>query len=63
MQPGCPRQEKKIAVICIVVRMMVSYEDMTQDGQRYPGPSELDRHAVPAINDVGYVVDENHLGR
>jgi hypothetical protein len=62
-QTGRPCNQQQVAVVGVVIRMVVSEEDMAKSGQSHSGLIQLCRNSVTAINDIRHVVDQNDLRR
>ena len=63
LQSRGPRQQQQVAIVSVVIRVLVRYEDVTQAGGRHTGRHQLTRNAVSAVHDVRRAIDDDHLSR
>ena len=62
LEAGSPREQQQVADVRVVVRVMVSDEDMPDRRERHPGQCQLTGDAVPTVDDIGGAVGDNDLG-
>jgi hypothetical protein len=60
-EPG-PSEQEEGADIGVVVRMMVGDADRAQSREGHARPVQLPRDAVAAVDEVGGVIHQDHLG-
>src|SRR5215469_5546547 len=62
-QTRSPGEQQQIPVIGIVIGVLMRHENVTQPGKRHTCEDELTSHAITAVHDIRYVIDNNDLSR